>query len=75
MSAIAELDHEFHTLLAALEAEGHTLAAKFRDWYHRVTHKSAAYTGDVETGAGEPAQAPAAAPSPESTPDTTEEPR
>lgn len=40
MSAMAELDAEFHQMLAMLEGEGHALAARFRAWYHRLTYKT-----------------------------------
>lgn len=40
MSAMAELDAEFHQMLAMLEGEGHAVAARLRNWYHRVTYKT-----------------------------------
>ena len=55
MSAMAELEDEFHLLVAALEAEGHSLAAKLRDWFRRVTYKMPGDVGDVESDAGQPA--------------------
>lgn len=76
MSAMAELEDEFHLLVAALEAEGHSLAAKLRDWFRRVTYKTPDAVDDVEPEAGQ-TDAPAAktVQSEQTTPAKTEEPK